>query len=113
MNPCTAARSTSQLSMIVRRENLSATTPPASVNTTRAIVNDASTPPSAVADAWIESTANVSATGTIASPIADDTRPSQSSRKRLWRNGRAASPRLPTAADCSTERDGFQRRRPG
>ena len=72
MNACTAARSTSQLSMIVRRENRSATTPPASVNTTRAIVNDASTPPSAVAEPWIESTANVSATGTIASPIADD-----------------------------------------
>ena len=56
--------------MIVRRENRSATTPPASVKTTRAIVNDASTPPSAVAEPWIESTANVSATGTIASPIA-------------------------------------------
>ena len=94
--------------MIVRRENRSATTPPASVKTTRAIVNDASTPPSAVAEPWIESTANVSATGTIASPIADATRPNQSSRNRRWRSGRAASPNWPTAADCSTEGDGFQ-----
>jgi len=78
--------------MIVRRENRSAMTPPASVKMTRVIVNDASTPPSAVAELWIESTANVSATGTTASPIADATRPSQSSRNRRWRKGRAASP---------------------
>jgi hypothetical protein len=98
MNACTAARTRSQLSMIVRRESRSATTPPASVKTTRAIVNEASTPPSAVAELWIDSTANVRATGTIASPIAEATRPSQSSLKPLRRNGRAASPRLLT--DC-------------
>ena len=116
MNASTTARTPSHASITARRGRRSATTPPTRVNATRATMNAASTPPSAVADRLTERTAKVSATGTSASPTAEETRPSQSRRKRGSRSG-ANVCGVPTGSHhnpstCASARC-FFRQRPG
>ena len=83
MNASTLRAHESQASITARRGSRSATTPPTSVNATRAIVNAASTPPSAVAELLIERTANARATRTRASPAADETPEPEQSKLSL------------------------------
>lgn len=80
-SPSLTKRTASALTIVVRRENRSAITPPNSSNTSSGTVSAASTSPTSPALPPRSSTPNVKATGTIAAPTSDTTYPVKNSRK--------------------------------
>jgi len=78
---CAPPRTASAPIISARRENRSATTPPSSKNTTRAIACAPSTAPRSLAEPVSFRIANASATGTSVVPKADTVWPANSSWK--------------------------------
>src|SRR5579884_588004 len=92
ISTCTAARSRSLPIITSCRGSRSAQTPPATRKITRVAEPTPSTMPRSVVVPWL-STANVTATGTIESPIAESVRPRKSRRNVRRRSGPSETPR--------------------